>query len=187
VTYHTALVRAVSGRSRMAVAPVSQDERFVRLMFPQVVEGSYDLVVEFARTLGSDSVTITLPVGARQCTLHFGAAVGQLSGLERIDGLSIADRYNPTLRRASGLVNGQRYQAWVQVRTNGDCAVIDVWLDGKPFLHWTGLQSSLSLAACWMLPERNRAGIGANQSNVTFHTVRFRPVEPENRDATDRR
>ncbi len=64
----------------------------------------------------------------------------------------------------------------VQVRTRDDNAVIDTWLDGKPFVHWAGKQSSLDIPKEWSLPDRWRAGIGANQSAVTFHSVRLRPV-----------
>ena len=117
--------------NELVVAPVAQDERFVRLMLPQEVPGDYDLVTEFTRTLGTDSVTITFPVISRMCTLHFSAASGQLGGLERIDGENIVAFHNPTLRRPSGLINGRRYQVLIQVRTQGDNAAVHVWLDGK--------------------------------------------------------
>ena len=104
VVYHSALVRAMDGKARMApphisptidlndrrwvdllanvdldhdviqgwwlkagngteVAPASQDEGFVRLMFQRPVEGSYDLLAEFTRTRGSDAVTFHPPRG----------------------------------------------------------------------------------------------------------------------------
>jgi hypothetical protein len=160
----------------LAVAPVAQDERFVRLMLPREIHGSYDLVTEFTRNLGTDSVTVTFPVISRLCTLHFSATSGQMGGLEQIDGKSIVAFHNPTLRRPSGLINGRRYQALIQVRTQGDHASICVWLDGKPFTSWTGLQASLGDDPGWALPERNRAGLGANEGNVTFHRVMLRPA-----------
>ena len=73
-------------------------------------------------------------------------------------------------------MNGKRYQVLAQVRTHDGNAVIDTWLDGKPFIHWAGHQSSLELSKDWSLPERWRVGIGANQNGVTFHTVRVRPA-----------
>ncbi len=217
VTFHTASVRTLDGKARMApphasptvdlndrrwidllanvdlqrdviqgrwlkagngieVASASQDERFVRLMFSRLVEGSYDLLAEFTRARGSDSVTFTLPVGTRQCTLHLSACAGNSGGLEVIDRRSIVNIDNPALRHPSGLVNGQRHQVLAQVRTRDDDAVIDVWLDGKPFVHWAGKQASLDTSPIWTLPERRRVGIGANQNGVTFHTVRLRPV-----------
>lgn len=225
-TYHVALVRVVSGESRMttrpqppavdlddpqwadllagldlerdtihgrwrqvedgvAVAPAAQDDPFVRLMLPHSVEGSYDLMAEFTRTLGADSVTFTLPVGARQCTLHLSAASGQIGGLERIDGLAIGSRYNPAVRRPSALVNGRRYQVLAQVRTDGKNASVAVWFDGKPFVQWAGCQDLLSLDCVWMLPEAWRVGLGANRNNVTFHTVRMRSVAQEIRQRTE--
>ncbi len=167
----------------LTVAPVAQDERFVRLMLPHEVHGNYDLVADFTRNLGVDSVTVTFPVISRLCTLHFSATSGQMGGLERIDGMSIVDFHNPTLRRPSGLVNGRRYRAMVQVRTQGDQATIQVWLDGKPFTSWSGLQGSLGEDPAWAFPKRNRVGLGANQSNVTFHQVRLRPITEDGRSA----
>ena len=163
----------------LAVAPVAQSDRFVRMMLPQDVQGSYDLVTDFTRTLGTDSVTVTFPVISRMCTLHFSAASGQLGGLEQIDGENIVGFHNPTLRRPSGLVNGRRYQALIRVRTRGDQAAVDVWLDGKPFTTWRGLQSSLRGDAGWALPDNHRVGLGANESNVTFHRVALRPTPLE--------
>jgi hypothetical protein len=195
---------AIQGRwlragSAVVVAPASQDESFVRLMLPRPVEGSYDLLAEFTRSKGSDSVVLALPVAARQCTLHFSASMGGDGGLELIDGRALGESQNPVIRspsgpgspvrrveeheihnassrQPSGLVNGKRYQVLAQVRTRDGDAVIDTWLDGKPFVHWAGHQSSLELSKGWTLPERWRVGIGANQNGVTFHTVRVRPV-----------
>ncbi len=158
----------------LSVAPVARDQSFVRLMFPQRLEGDYQLVAQFTRTSGNDSVNIILPVGTRQATLHFGADGGSLGGLEQIDGREIQADHNPAVRRPSPIINGQRYQTLVQVQTDGDGARIEVWLDGNPFLHWQGRVQSLSSAPNWMLPESSRVAIGSNQGTVTFHAVRAR-------------
>jgi len=203
---------AIQGRwlkagNGIRVAPDSQDESFVRLMLPNRVERSYDLLAEFTRTRGSDSVTFTLPVGSRQCTLVLSAKAGLTDGLEVVDGQSISDKFNPAVRHPSVLVNGQKHQLLTRVRvrdSNGrqlgwdfvdgnltqfhapdGNAVIDIWLDGKPLLHWAGKPSSLDLPEEWSLPERWRVGIGANRDGVTFHTVRLRPVDAGKRPAVE--
>ena len=160
----------------IAVARASQNERCVRVMLPHPVEGNYDLVVEFTRTAGNDSVMVTLPVGTRLCTLHFSASVGRMGGLECIDGRDIIDRNNPTLRRPNQLINDRRYQTFVQVRTAGDNATVEAWPDGRPFTSWAGKQSSLSTCSLWTQPDHRCVGIGASKTGVTFHTVRVRPL-----------
>jgi hypothetical protein len=172
---------AIEGRwlkvgRRIEVAPVSQAAKCVRLMLPRSVEGSYDLLAEFTRTKGTDSAMLALPVGSRQCNLVFSAYAGQDGGLEAIDGLGVHKENNPALRHPNSLVNGKEYRVLAQVRTRDDNAVIDTWLDGKPFVHWAGKQSSLSTSKGWELPERWHVGVGAYESAVTFHTVRLRPV-----------
>ena len=63
------------------------------------------------------------------------------------------------------------------VQADDNAVIAILGLDGKPFIHWSGKQSSLDSPKEWSLPERWRAGVGANQCGVTFHTVRVRPVE----------
>jgi len=168
----------------ISVAPVSADEGLVRLMLPEVVDGSYDLVAEFTRNQGSDSVTIALPVGIRTCILHFSACNGKNAGLEQIDGKRIVDAHNPAVRRPGSLVNGRRYKALVSVRllpspgVDDDDAVIDVWLDGRPYVRWSGRASLLDLGA-WKFPEPRHVGLGANRALVTFHSVRLQNVSGE--------
>jgi serine/threonine protein kinase len=169
----------------LAVAPASRDEEFVRLMLPRPVDGNYDLLAEFTRTKGSDSVAFVLPVGARQCVLNLSAHYGRSAVLEVIDGHPIADILNPALRHPSGLVNGKKYRLLAQVRSHDGNAVIDTWLDGKPFIRWAGKQSALDIPKEWSLPEHWHAGVGANWSGVTFHKIRLRPVDGPAAPGTD--
>jgi hypothetical protein len=167
----------------IAVAPVSSGESTVLLMLPEVVKGGYDLVAELTRTNGSDSATISLPVGTRACALHLSACEGHVSGLGRIDGRGVTDPLNPAVRRPGGLVNAQRYKALISVRLlpssqlDDHDVLIDVWLDGRPLVRWTGRESSLSLDPAWSLPERGHVAIGANMSSVTFHTLQVRGTD----------
>jgi hypothetical protein len=149
-------------------------------MLPAVVDGSYNLVAELTRTNGSDSVTITLPVGTRACTLHLSACEGRVSGLGRIGGRGITDPLNPAIRRPGGLVNAQRHKLLVNVmllpssQLDDHDVLIDVWLDDRPLVRWAGRESSLSLDPVWNLPTRGHVAIGANKSFVTFHTLQMR-------------
>ena len=164
----------------IAVAAAAAEEPAVRLMLTATVEGSYNLVAEFTRTRGGDSAAVTLPVGTRACTLHFSAFGGQVSGLDRIDGKGLADPSDPAIRRPGGLVNGHRYTALVSVqllpcpRLDDHDVLIDVWLDGRPLLRWSGRESSLGLDPVWSVPERRHIAIGGNRSLVVFHSLRLK-------------
>jgi hypothetical protein len=164
----------------LSVAPAAAREGRVRLMLPEEIEGSYNLVAEFTRTRGADSIAITLPIGTRSCTLHFSA--GNDTGLESIDGHSLM-RMNPATRRPSSIVNGLRYKALVGVRLtrspllDDPAVLIDVWLDDKPCVRWQGRASSLTTK--WKLPQTRHIGLGASRSLVTFHAVRLQTVDGE--------
>ena len=169
----------------IAVAPASAQDGFVRVMLPRELESGYDLVAEFTRTRGSDSVILNLPVASRTCTLHFSSYLGGIAGLEQIGDKDIGDSHNPAVRRPGSLVNGERHTVLVAVRLvpcpriDDHDVLIDVWLDGKPFVRWAGRESALGLAL-WKMPEPRHVGLGANRCLVTFHSVRVRPIsQPE--------
>ncbi len=149
------------------------------LMLPVIVEGGYDLEVEFTRTAGRDAVLFVLPVGEHACTLQFSAVSGAVGGLVIVGGKNIFDDNNPALIRPSRLTNRRRYKAQVKVRTSGKLARIEASLDGEPFLHWEGKPSSLGVVGYWSLPEWKRPALAANMCSVTFHSARLRPVSGE--------
>ncbi|MCY2990065.1 MAG: hypothetical protein NTY19_19655 [Planctomycetota bacterium] len=160
----------------------TEPSKMSRVMLPFEIRGEYDIEAEFTRTKGSESVTFNLPVGSRACTLHFGSFLGGVAGLERIDGKDIGDGHDPAVRRPGGLVNGVPHTLLVAVRllpcprSDDHDVLIDVWLDGRPFVRWSGRESSLDLAK-WTFPELRRVGLGSNVGLVKFHTVRLRKVE----------
>ncbi len=160
----------------LSVAAESAREGFVRLMLPVVVEGSYDLLVEFTRISGNDSVAIALPVGRRTGILHLSAHAGQAGGLERIDDLAVRNPVNPTFKQSSLIENGRRYQVLSRVRTDGDQVSMEILLDDQPYVCWAGKESSLTTGAGWWLPEQRRPALGSNKGEVVFHAARLRVV-----------
>jgi len=128
-------------------------------------------------------VAINLPVGTHACTLHFSTYHGEYGGLREIDD-GTEHQYPICVRRPSSLVNDHRYKAMVSVRLlpganpNDHYVVIDAWLDGRPFVRWSGNESSLK-AVTWEFPEPRHVGLGADKSLVTFHSVRMQNVAAE--------
>ncbi|KKK64403.1 hypothetical protein LCGC14_2984540, partial [marine sediment metagenome] len=77
-------------------------QEFSRLMLPVSLEGSYDLMTEFVRLSGKDTVCLVLPVGQRACRLCLSGRQGAVHGLENIDGRQINDALNTQLMIDTG-------------------------------------------------------------------------------------
>jgi WD40 repeat protein len=143
------------------------------IMLPVLLEGEYDLEVEYTPISGANNVAIALPVGHQHCQLS-------LSGVHNVDGLSMIDGKNapdnPT-RKASTLENGRRYRVLTSVRSSGPDVTIDVKINGKPQIHWSGRRASLSHHRnVWQGLDRFRPGLCANLSTADIHRMRVRPV-----------
>jgi hypothetical protein len=114
---------------------------------PVVLEGSYELQVDFTRNAGDDSVQIRYPVGP-QHHIYFtlGGWHGRADGFGPIDGRLAIDG-NSTSRRPSVLRTGRRYSALLRVAQAGDAVTIEGFLDGEPFTSWAG-KLGLSRFSC---------------------------------------
>jgi Concanavalin A-like lectin/glucanases superfamily len=172
-------VRGTWSREREEISCTPGDLSRVKL--PVIINGGYDLEVEFTRTEGNTDVCIVLPVGGNECLIMLSAANGAVSGLEYVDGRSVGDQQNPYAVRPGTLENGRRYRMLASVRLAKDgMASADVSLNGKPYLpHWQGKPSSLSLYAGWILPNTGQPGLGAWKSAVTYHSARLRMISGE--------
>jgi hypothetical protein len=148
-----------------------------RIAIPISIDGGYDLVVDFTRTSGDQDVAVMLSVAGRPCMVNLSAAGGAMSGLQNIDSHQIfAD--NPIVVKPGYLENDRYYRLSINVRIlSTERASIDVVLDGKPYLpHWEGSPASLSASNFWPTPNPKGFGLGAQESDVTFHAVRLRMV-----------
>ena len=138
-----------------------------RLAIPCAVEGDYELKVEFARMKGDNEVAFILPVGSRCTSLLIGKEVGKRSGL-------FWAAQGETMVSPAPLANGEPHALEVTVKTSGGAADIDVRLDGKPYFHWQGANSSVSLWDAYKLPPGNRLGLGAWGGEIVFKSAHVR-------------
>ncbi len=160
----------------LVVTPTDTDRQHLRLQLPVIVEGGYDLEMEFTRNEGDETVGAVLPVGAGGCVLHLSAFAGRVSGLDRVEGLGIGTPGKSDDSWPGTLINGHRYKLLVRVRLRGEDATVDAILDGKPCIHWTGKQSALHIWSGWALKGYRQLGLMASESTVTFHAARVRPI-----------
>jgi len=144
-----------------------------RILLPVVVEGSYDLKVDFTRTAGDDHVAITFPVQMRRCCLLFSAWHGEVSGLDGIDGRNARDY--PANKRPGTLVSGQRYSVVVSVRPEGDSGRIEVALDGQPYIQWAGRLDSLRFREN-VFSELRQPRFGCYDAQVVLHAAELRLI-----------
>jgi serine/threonine protein kinase len=125
---------------------------------PAEIEGSYELFLAFTRNSGDHSVNCNFPVGDRLCSMYLD--VGDT------DDSLLGPTENPTVNPSGSLTLGQRYTVYVTVQRTGDQATIDVELNGRQHLHWSGASASL--------PASHSVGqfsIGSFDGDTVFHQV----------------
>lgn len=144
-----------------------------RIMLPVVVEGDYDLEVEFTRTSGSGAARVFFPVEWQTCSLVF-APTKNFSGLTRIGNWGVGPS-NPTFRELF-LQNGRRYRTMISVRLDGGRTKISVMLNDEPHINWDGRLRGVGLHPRASLPNRLRPGLGGGEALV-FHRARIRVVD----------
>jgi hypothetical protein len=151
-----------------------------RFSFPELIEGSYDLDVEFTRVKGDEDVNTIFPVGLYHgCIMLSGfLEKGSISALDLVDGHWAVDAAHPSRRVPGKLENGHSYHLAIRVRLlANDRVSVDTLLDDKPYLpRWEGNQSALKPRPEWALPTPKRIGLGVWKSRVVFHSVRLRMI-----------
>ena len=148
------------------------------IMLPISVDGSFDLEASFTRHAGNDFVAVLLPVRPHGCSIIISGWNGRSSWIDGIKGLAPEDMLEVPVcqfRREDGsLTNGRRYSVLTQVRQEGKQVSIEVFLDGQPYLSWSGDGDSIRLWGYLSTGDSSRLGFAAIDCSVTFHTARFR-------------
>ncbi|HEX4000714.1 MAG TPA: PEGA domain-containing protein [Pirellulales bacterium] len=147
-----------------------------RIAIPVVVEGSYDMEVEFTRHDGDGDLHFTIPVGTHHCDVMVGQDK-RTGGLDTVNGRRPSENSNPTTVHSPEIENDHTYRLLVKVRVQqADAASIDVLLDGKPYLpHWEGDAANLNIVNDWAMPA-GHLGLGAWQSHVAYTSVKLRMI-----------
>jgi hypothetical protein len=153
-----------------------------RYTIPVAPTGNYEVQVSFARMTGDNAVVVILPVGPTACGLVLSAASGAASGLEAINGRWAGA--NETAVRPGTVVNGQEYSLAIKVMLQGAQADISATLDGKPFVHWKGPTSALSIYPGWEVENSKCVAVGACHSAVEFRRVQMRSLTGELRSVS---
>ncbi|MDH3583550.1 MAG: PA14 domain-containing protein [Phycisphaerae bacterium] len=154
---------------------VSPGEKFARINLSIVPVGDYELSVTFSRLSGTDSVNLILPVGdSRQVMFAVDGWVdrGTRSGLSMLGGKWAPD--TPTSIDGTHIQPGKWHRLQARVIHRGEDIQIEVDLDGRLFLKWSGARSQISLSPLWKLSRTDIPGLGAYTNRTAFRDVALR-------------
>lgn len=147
-----------------------------RFPLPAIIDGNYELEIEFTRLDGEDGVSIFFPVLSHNMHLELGKNRGGVDFVGWFDGER--SEKNPTAKRPSILsASNKKHAMRIESRVEGDAARFSIDLDHtRDYIHWSGKYSSLTNleAEAWKLTLVRHVWIGAMQSRVRFDKIRIR-------------
>jgi len=154
-------------RSPQGIAATAEPARAI-CEIPYDLAANYRLDFEFTRETGSDVVGIVLPLGKTQVFLELSGWEGEVHGLSRIGG-STKQESNPTSTSPGTLENGKKYQARVEVESSGEDVSIEVVLNGKELIDWSGVFADIEPNIVFRTKSNQRLALATGESNTTFH------------------
>jgi hypothetical protein len=149
-----------------------------RYPLPALIDGEYDLEIEFTRREGSDGLCVFFPVGHQTLLLQLGHEAQGLTAVYCF-GKNPGGADNPTTRRGTIIKQQNKHRVAIRVRRSGTEVTFEIdWDDAKNYITWSGDASELRLRdnpGGWKLTMIRRLWVGFGRSRATFHTIRARP------------
>lgn len=151
---------------------LSKRAAYARVMAPVVPEGSYEMMMTYARVDGTNSARLILPLGKSSCLLTLGMTGGQICGLDRV--LGEDPTKNATKTPAKSLAGDGKHTVYAKVMIRDQKVDITVKLDEKPLFTWSGSPSDLSRPGDWELTDSATPGIGINEARMAVFSLQMR-------------
>ncbi len=139
-----------------------------RLALALAPGAEYDLRASFTRHSGQHSIALFFPHGAGRAAFEADAWGEHLGGLQNIAGRTLRD--NPTRRANVQLENGRRHTLALEVRAGR----VRGFLDDQQIVSFDGDGNNFDLSNLWALPGGRTIGLGAWESETTFHSFELR-------------
>lgn len=159
---------AISGRWELQDGLLTHRKtEFARLALPIHISGSYQIRVEFIRTL-RNNFGLILPVGGRQVAVQVGEG-----GLDTLDGHRINTK-NETSIITNEIQNNKTHTLEVSVSVRGDKATIVATFDKKPHVNWTGSTRRLGLPGHYTLRDSKRIGFVSWRSAFSIKSAKLK-------------
>jgi hypothetical protein len=160
---------AIEGAWKLDAGGLTIRDGWGKFAFPCVPEGGYEVTFVMNRISGNEGAGIVLPVGSTGVFFNFEPGGGRFDG---------AKPRQPAVEFLSpgALVTGKDFAFDIRVVQRRDQAEISVNLNDKPYLHWQGTVSDLSVPdrAKWLQPLR--VSLGANWSHFVFKSAKIRSL-----------
>lgn len=144
---------------------------FARFPLPAIVDGNYDLDLEFVRTSGNEEIAIYFPVGVHTMRLLIGTQSNTAAEVSFVDRKSL-ERPLP-----SPIATGERHRVRIQALQDGDKAKFRIgWDDVGEFMSWEGRSKSLADFdfSNWGTTMIRRPWIGSQNSEVLFQRLQIK-------------
>ena len=137
----------------------------------------YHLQVTLRRRAPQDSVHIFLPVAGRQTSFVIDGypRSGFVSALHYLDG--DGGLKQPGAVRGLQIKDTASHQLDLLVRAGPRVSSIEVRLDNRPLLHWSGLTSALSMNGNFTGLAADEIGLGAHTDEWTIEAMQVKSLE----------
>jgi hypothetical protein len=142
----------------------------------------FEIECEFTYPDKVSDVFFFVPVGERACAIEIAGSQNSASWIDTVDGLTDSSR-NPTRVRPTGVVRGTRYTMNATIRLQGSQANLMVKMNGRDYMGYRGdvkrlgRRGDFSQADYAVPSDRRRLGIGAWETTIEFHTLKYRAIK----------
>ena len=135
---------------------------------------SYHLQIKLRRLTPTESLTVFLPVGARQTGFMLDGYPnsGFVSGLHYVDGEGGTKQPNAVL--GLQVKDSEAHELDFVVLVGPVTSSVDVKLDGRPLFRWAGLQTSLSMNGRFTGLAAGQLGLGAHKAEWVIQSMRVK-------------
>ena len=159
--------KAARGGIKMKSAPA------MRFPLPAIIDGDYEMEIEFRRAKGEEAVAIYFPVGIHTMRLLLGTDTGKVSHVSFVDEKEFGER------RPAPITNDQPHRVVIRVRRDGNKAGFNIdWDNVKDYIQWEGADTALrnTDGSNWRTTMIGHPWIGGWNSDVTVQKVRVRMI-----------
>jgi len=150
------------------------------LVFPVVVNGSYEIRMKLVRHTGEGPVTVVLPVGDRSILLVIDAK--GVSGLSSVGGRDVLAG-NATRVETFSLPAKKPVQMTVKVEDLGGRCSVSAVATGGLAINWSGDLGQLSLPGSVEPVGVGRIAIGVQNTSASFEDISLRVISGSARHA----
>jgi WD40 repeat protein len=151
-----------------------KQQAFLQIPFPQ--QSNYQLRLRAERLEGKDGFYVILRTGQSQCGASIDNFASRWTGLDLVDRIRVGD--DKKTQVGSLLELNKECEILCTVRNQS----IDVTLDGKPIIRWSGDFKRLSLGPPWNVEDRESLYLATWFSSLRITRLETMVIDPKEPD-----